>query len=470
MDMKKNWKRIFTLLTFGADIALSFFNTQIVWWFIFGIIGRSAPLYTTWQQRWMVPLILITFLAMQRSAAKSFKQRLSDQFLSLCRISGYGLVASVLLVFATQGFLYSRSIIFSYFLLAPAVLLAGRWLLRLLNQPLTRRGWGLQRTVIYGTGPEARLIIDHLILNRAIGYLIVGCLAESYNDMDFRYRGVRAVGLASDFDGTVEGRQVDQIFIPGLIQEIEKHQPVIDLCQQNGINLRLVSHQVDILLRAAHIWDVAGVSLVGQGFEGIGPLGRFAKRLIDLVASGLALALLSPLFALTALLIAADSRGGVFFRQPRVGQRGRIFTMLKFRTMRAEADSDRDSLDDLNEVEGPIFKMRKDPRVTAVGWWLRRFSIDELPQLVNVWRGEMSLVGPRPALPDEVKHYRPWHHNRYRGPQGLTGLWQVSGRSELSFDEMVLLDIYYLENWSFLLDVDIMLKTIPSMLMGRGAY
>lgn len=470
MSIQKNWARIFSLITFGADVALAFFNTQIVWWFIFRIIGRSMPLHSTWQQRWMVPLILVGMMALQRSAIKAFKQRLPDQFLSLCRISGYGLVAAVLLVFATEGFLYSRSIIFSYYLLAPAVLIVGRWLLHLLNQPLLRRGWGLKRSVIYGTGPDARLIIDHLILNRAIGYLIVGCLADSPQGLGFRYRGVRAVGLASDFEGVVDGSPIDQVFIPGLIQEIARHQPIIDLCQRRGINLRLVSHQVDILLRAAHIWDVAGVSLVSPDKHGPGRLGRAAKRVTDLAVSGLALALLSPVFALVALLIAADSRGGVFFRQKRVGQAGKTFTMLKFRTMRAESDEDRDFLDDLNEVEGPIFKMRKDPRVTAVGWWLRRFSVDELPQLVNIWRGEMSLVGPRPALPGEVEEYRPWHHNRYRVPQGLTGLWQVSGRSELSFDEMVLLDIYYLENWSFLLDVDIILKTIPSMLLGRGAY
>ncbi len=468
--MKKYWNNYFSLATFMMDVALALFNTKVVWWFIFRIIGRSIPLHSTWQQRWLVPLIFIGIMAIQRSPIKAFKQHLSDQFLSLCRISGYGLLASVLLVFATEGFLYSRSIIFSYFLLAPGVVLAGRWLLKMLNQPLLRRGWGLQRSVIVGTGADAQLIIDHLILNKAIGYLIVGCLAESKEGLDFNYRGIRAVGLVSDFDGDVGGKKVDQVFIPGLIQEIERHQTIIDKCQRQGINLRLVSHQVDILLRAAHIWDVAGVSLAGLRDARTGWPGRAAKRALDITVSGLAMVLLAPLFALVALLIVLDSRGGVFYRQKRVGANGRSFSILKFRTMRAESEGHRQALEDLNEVEGPIFKMKKDPRVTTVGWWLRRFSIDELPQMVNVWRGEMSLVGPRPAIPDEVEKYRPWHHNRYRGPQGLTGLWQISGRSELNFDEMVLLDIYYLENWSFLLDLEIIIKTLPVILMGRGAY
>jgi exopolysaccharide biosynthesis polyprenyl glycosylphosphotransferase len=470
MFLQKNWDRIFALATLGMDVALAFFNTQIVWWFIYRIIGRSIPLYQTWQQRWLIPMIFIAIMSLQRSSTRAFKQQLSDQFLSLCRVAAYGLLASVLLVFATEGFLYSRSIIFSYFLLAPGVILAGRWLLHVMNRPFLRRGWGLQHSIIIGTGAEAQRIIDHLILNKAIGYHIVGCLAESPDGLNFRYRGVRAVGLLSEFNGKLEGRQIDQVFIPGLIHEIERYQPVIDLCRELGINLRLVSHQVDILLRAAHIWDVAGVSLINLRDKSSGRFGRQAKRIADVFISGMILLLLSPLLALVSLLIALDSKGGVFYRQKRVGINGRHFYILKFRTMRDASDDDKRMLAEFNEVEGPIFKMKKDPRVTAIGWWLRRFSIDELPQLVNVLKGEMSLVGPRPALPEEVEKYHPWHHHRYRGPQGLTGLWQISGRSELSFDEMVLLDIYYLENWSFLLDIDIMLKTIPVVLMGRGAY
>jgi len=470
MNVKYRWARIFAAIVFGVDAGLAFFNTQIVWWFMFSVIGRSVPVQATWRLRWMVPLIIIAIMAVQRSSAKAFKQHLSDQFLTLCRISGYGLLAAVLLVFVTKGFLYSRGYIFSYFLLAPVVLIIGRWLLYLFNRPLMQRGWGLQHSVIIGTGPDVQPLIDHLILNKAIGYRIAGCLAQTHEDLSFRYRGIRAIGLAAEFDGDIEGRKVDQVFVPGLIQDIDRYQPIIDLCQRRGINLRLVSHQIDILLRAARIWDVAGVSLVSLGDSRARRLGRSGKRVLDIVASGLAMAALSPLFALASLLIAIDSRGGVLYRQRRVGQDGRPFDMLKFRTMRPDAEDGRDALAELNEVDGPLFKMRKDPRVTAVGWWLRRFSIDELPQLVNVWRGDMSLVGPRPALPEEVARYHPWHRKRYAGPQGMTGLWQVSGRSELSFEEMVLLDIYYLENWTLLLDLEIILKTVPVILMGRGAY
>ncbi len=455
---------------FLVDLALVFFNTKIVWFFIFKVIGRSMPLYYSWRQRWLIPLIFFLFLAIQNSWARAFKQSLSQQFLSLCRISGYALVASVLYVFLTEGFLYSRSIIFSYFLLAPATLIIGRWLLYLVHRPLLNRGWGLKRSLVLGTGPESQRVIDHLILNKAIGYDLVGCLAEDQGDLDFRYRGVRAVGRISEAEESLDRLAVDQIFIPGLIQELDRYRPLIELCQRRSIELRLVSHQVDILLRAAHIWEVAGVSLISREPSGMGRWGVAAKRAMDIVVSLTALVILSPLMALICLLIAADSPGGILYRQRRVGQGGRLFQMLKFRTMAIGSETAQADLASHSQVDGPIFKMKNDPRVTRVGAWLRRFSLDELPQLINVLCGDMSLVGPRPGRPEEVEKYSPWHHRRYQVPQGMTGLWQVSGRSELNFEEMVLLDIYYAENWSLFLDLEILLRTIPVIFMGRGAY
>jgi lipopolysaccharide/colanic/teichoic acid biosynthesis glycosyltransferase len=174
--------------------------------------------------------------------------------------------------------------------------------------------------------------------------------------------------------------------------------------------------------------------------------------------------------ALIALAIRLDSPGPVIFRQVRVGKGGRLFTMYKFRTMRVGAEQEQERLRALNEASGPIFKIRNDPRVTRVGRILRRLSLDELPQLVNVLKGEMSLVGPRPPVPSEVEAYKPWQRQRLSAIPGMTGLWQISGRSDLTFDEMCLLDIYYIENWSPLLDLEIMLRTIPRVIMGEGAY
>ena len=180
--------------------------------------------------------------------------------------------------------------------------------------------------------------------------------------------------------------------------------------------------------------------------------------------------LLAPLFALLAALIRVESTGPAFYHQRRLGLKGRPFYLIKFRSMRSSAAEEKAGLAEVNEASGPLFKMRGDPRVTAVGRWLRRFSLDELPQLWNVLRGDMSLVGPRPPLPEEAERYQSWQRLRLEAPQGITGLWQVSGRSRLGFDEMVLQDLYYIENWSFLLDLEILIETLPTMLHGDGAF
>ncbi len=205
-----------------------------------------------------------------------------------------------------------------------------------------------------------------------------------------------------------------------------------------------------------------GVIMSGQA--------RAIKRAMDLMGASFLLFILMPPMAFIALLIKLTSPGPVIFRQGRVGCHGTLFTAYKFRTMRVGAELEVEQLKHLNEATAPLFKMRDDPRLTYVGRLLRRTSCDELPQLWNVLRGDMSLVGPRPALPIEVLHYSDWHMKRLEVSQGATGLWQVSGRSELTFEEMVALDLYYIEHWSPWLDLKILLRTIPAMLTGRGAY
>jgi exopolysaccharide biosynthesis polyprenyl glycosylphosphotransferase len=194
------------------------------------------------------------------------------------------------------------------------------------------------------------------------------------------------------------------------------------------------------------------------------------KRIFDLVVCIPLIVLLLPIMTLIALAIKLNSPGPALFVQTRVGLTGRLFPALKFRSMVVGAESMVALLQDRNEASGPLFKIKDDPRRTLTGRFLRRTSMDELPQLFNVLRGEMSLVGPRPPLPSEVAQYEDWQKQRLAARPGLTGLWQVSGRSNLTFDEQALLDIYYLEHWSLLLDIKILLRTIPIVLFGKGAY
>ena len=194
------------------------------------------------------------------------------------------------------------------------------------------------------------------------------------------------------------------------------------------------------------------------------------KRLFDLALAGFWAIVTSPVMLVIATLIKLDSPGPAVFRQLRVGKKGQRFWCYKFRSMREGAEDEQEHLQAYNEADGPLFKMRDDPRRTRVGRWLRRPSLDELPQLYNVLRGEMSLVGPRPPLPHEVAQYEAWQMRRLEVAPGITGLWQVSGRSDLTFDEQCLLDIYYIENWSPFLDIKILLRTVPQVFTGDGAY
>jgi lipopolysaccharide/colanic/teichoic acid biosynthesis glycosyltransferase len=217
--------------------------------------------------------------------------------------------------------------------------------------------------------------------------------------------------------------------------------------------------------------------------DGGGQLGQFIKRAFDLLVASALMGLFFPLFLFISLLIKVFSPGPVLFRQVRAGQFGREFTMCKFRTMKLETDDSihreyatnfitgkRLDFEDKKKEKSQVFKMTKDPRVTPVGAILRRTSLDELPQLLNVLRGEMSIVGPRPPIFYELNHYKEWHRKRLRAKPGLTGLWQVSGRSTVPFDEMVLLDLYYIDHWSLKTDLEILFRTIPVVFSGEGAY
>src|SRR5690606_560471 len=194
------------------------------------------------------------------------------------------------------------------------------------------------------------------------------------------------------------------------------------------------------------------------------------KRTMDIVGASFAIVLLSPLFALIALLIKLDSPGPVLFRQKRIGKNGVPFQMYKFRSMVHDAEAQKKKLKKLNEMDGPVFKIRRDPRVTRVGAFLRKYSLDELPQLFNVLAGQMSAIGPRPPLPEEVERYSDHHWRRLDVRPGMTGLWQVSGRSNLSFEEWTDLDIQYIERWSIGLELRILIRTIPVVLKGKGVY
>jgi exopolysaccharide biosynthesis polyprenyl glycosylphosphotransferase len=246
---------------------------------------------------------------------------------------------------------------------------------------------------------------------------------------------------------------------------------IVRHCEEQGIIVRVRTEIFNLKVARSYADDLHGIPVMTFQSGPADDWQLFIKRVIDIIGSVVMLIALLPLFLLTAILIKLDSPGPILFKQERVGFNKRRFKVLKFRTMVVQADKQQESLEHLNEAKGPVFKIRKDPRVTRVGAYLRRFSIDELPQLVNVLKGEMSLVGPRPLPVRDVQRIDVhWHKRRFSIRPGITCLWQVNGRSNIGFNEWVRMDLDYIDKWSLGLDLLILVKTIPAVLKGPGAY
>jgi exopolysaccharide biosynthesis polyprenyl glycosylphosphotransferase len=317
------------------------------------------------------------------------------------------------------------------------------------------------RAIVVGANPLGRQVAQELGGRfNVVGYVDNGSDLDDWSELPL-------LGPIADLPRLVSERLVDELVIALTPDRREQVSSVIARGFDRPVNVMLVPELSDILPDTFDLHQIGG-----RRYIGFSPVAKvnWLKRVIDVALTTAGLLVIWPAILAIAIAIKLDSPGPVLYRQERVGKHGRHFQLYKFRSMYLDADARRADLIALNEATGPLFKIRHDPRVTRVGAFLRRTSLDELPQLWNVLRGDMSLVGPRPALPSEVDRYEEWQLGRLRGVPGMTGLWQVSGRSEVSFHDMVRLDLHYLRNWSLSLDLEILWKTLPAVLSNRGAY
>ena len=395
--------------------------------------------------------------------------------------------------FAFREFSYSRAVFLFDFALALITFSVFHLLVRYAQAFFRRRDINLIPTLIVGTNAEAAQTVNELKMRPDLGYRVIGIIESETRDANPGFRipdsGFRIPDSIAPVIGTIDD-------LPKLIRELDIQEVIItddkipserlfeimlEIGRKQRVEFRFAPSLFNVLPQKTSVEQIGVLPMVRLFREPLSDAEKFVKRASDIIISSIALIVLSPFLLLIYLLIKLNSRGSVLFKQERVGMDGRIFLCYKFRTMRADADERihreayRKNIEGSREAnagndENPVFgKVKNDPRITGVGKFLRRTSLDEMPQFLNVLKGDMSVVGARPPIPYEVEDYDIRHRKRLDMKPGITGLWQVSGRNRLAFEEMVRIDLFYIENWSLWLDLKIILLTLPAVLRGDGA-
>lgn len=390
----------------------------------------------------------------------------------LVRILNFSILAGSLMGFATFALKLevSRPIFFTFWILVPVALGLNRAILYGVLRSRNINEHNQVKILIAGTDPEAREVGRILQKSKKWGYHVSGYVTLGENeaiDSD-----VPVVASISQLPEVLQDQSLaDEIIFSGTDRkDLEQYEDVINLCEELGIRVRVAADLIPVKSRKVSIEFLDTLPLITFHTVPEHNLERVVKRVLDFSVASLSMVLLFPLMVITALAVKLTSPGPIFYRQTRCGLYGRTFKLTKFRTMIDGAEDQLWEIRHLNEMDGPVFKMRNDPRVTPFGNFLRKSSIDELPQLWNVIKGEMSIVGPRAPLPEEVRHYSVCQRRRLSVKPGITCLWQVSGRNNISFERWMAMDLEYIDNWSVWLDLVIMLKTIPAVFTGRGAH
>jgi exopolysaccharide biosynthesis polyprenyl glycosylphosphotransferase len=431
-----------------------YYGEDILW----GVLWRV-------ETDWLPFLALVMLLVFWRAGLYAERER---------RGGGGRIVGSLILVgFVALVYGIGTNREFGTYGLAPTAVLLSIFFIGLLRasydvvtSDLLRLAGVRRRAVLMGD----RQRVEHLrrVLGEGrggIAYDFLGAVGPSSDGLQLPF-----LGEVGDLPRIFAERDVDELIVAETEFDDRALLDIVDLAHRRGVRVRAAPSTAELLTQRAEYVPGQGVPLFELRPPAFVGTDWVLKRSFDLLVSFLVFVVGLPFWIAIAVAIKLESRGPILYRDRRVGLNEREFDMVKFRTMRADAPKLQKRLEAENEAEGALFKLRDDPRVTRVGAFLRRFSLDEVPQVLNVLRGEMSLVGPRPLPIRDYKLLEPWHRKRYLVLPGMTGLWQIAGRSDLSFDDLVRLDFYYLENWSIWLDISILLRTIPAVLAGKGAY
>jgi exopolysaccharide biosynthesis polyprenyl glycosylphosphotransferase len=470
--MLKEHRKIFAYLFRFVEFIIILVCFEAAFYFRFGF--GEQPISLPLQFKVFMVTYCVAWFVLSNYFYLYASKRLADfggEALDVVKTTLLSFIVALFPAFFIREVPVSRLFLCYLWLFQTGTLLVFRFLLRLTLRYIRLRGYNYRWALIVGRNKRAARLVKSINETPDLGIKILGFVdAANVKHVAKTFEKFSILGTLEELEEILRSHVVDEVFvflpIKSFYSQIEA---IVKICETMGVEVKIPTDLFSLQLARSTVSHYGELSVIDLHTGPRMSWQLVVKRLLDVVVSISLIAVLFPLFVSVALLIKTSSSGPVFFRQKRVGYNGRFFTCFKFRTMVTNAEQLRDNLTDRNEMDGPVFKIKNDPRITPVGKYLRKASIDELPQFWNVLKGDMSLVGPRPPLPSEVEKYHLTFLRRLTMKPGITCLWQVSGRNAVQFEQWMELDKEYIDNWSLWLDFKILAKTIPAVLKGSGA-
>lgn len=473
--MLREHVRLVSTSLYITDIVLTVASFAIAYWVrAYGLDGYDLkPLYSVDTYYWIIPVIVVLWSILFRyfGVYKSYRTSSTlTEVLLICKSVLLGGVVVGAVAFLVGEHYLSRSLILIFVAVNILILVVERIVIRSLSHYIRRRGYNYSNVLIVGTGDHALNILRLLEGHKEWGIRVIGFINETTDTSLSELHGYKVLGSIDDMERIVTDEIVDEVVFASPGKDMPRLEDVFLLLEDYGISARMAMDVFPHVIARVKVEDLGPIPLLTFTTIPTNTLALAVKRVFDVLFSLFLLIATSPVLLVTATLLRATSKGGALFTQERSGKNGRVFTIYKFRSMVVDAEEVRaKSLEHKNEMDGPVFMILDDPRVTRIGKFIRKVSIDELPQLWNVFKGDMSMIGPRPPLPSEVAKYERWQRRRLSMKPGIVCLWQVSGNYLVKdFTEWVRLDLEYIDRWSLKLDAKIFFKTIPTVLFGRS--
>jgi exopolysaccharide biosynthesis polyprenyl glycosylphosphotransferase len=440
------------------------------------IFTHLLPIAPIWSFNEHLPIFLLVpplwvFVLRYCGAYESVrKKNYMETFWLVTKANFTAMITLFAILFITDADRISRLLILLFGSIVFILLLSSRFAIIRILRTIRRRGFNYRNILVVGTGKRARTYAEMICSHTELGLRIFGYVDDEPTAADREILGSAIIGTLKDVPAIIQRNVIDEVVIALPRRWLPSVVDIVQVCEEIGIEVTIVADFFNIAIAKLHTTMFYDIPLLTFSSTPSQQLQLLLKDCLDRVGSAILLVVTLPVLVVASIAIKSTSRGPIFFKQVRLGLNGRKFTLYKFRSMKVGSEKEMEGLKYYNEMSGPVFKMQHDPRVTPVGGFLRRTSIDELPQLFNVLRGEMSLVGPRPPLPAETEEYDRWQRRRLSVKPGMTCLWQINGRNNVDFKDWMNLDLLYIDNWSLWLDIRILLKTLLIVIKGDGAY